>query len=164
MNDCAALLAKFGGHAAAAGGSIEPSRLPEFKEAFERAVAVRMNGPVKPGSIRVDLALSLAVAMSSIEELESLRPFGKDFPAPVILCPRLRIRSAAALGATGDHLKVQAHDEGSMRTAGLVLWRQGSRLGEFRPGRLIDVVGSPKRNSNPRYPDDFEVRDVRFLD
>ena len=164
MNDCASLLAKFGGHAAAAGGSIEPSRLPEFKEAFERAVAARMNGPAKPVSIRVDLALPLAVAMSSIDELESLRPFGKDFPAPVIHCPRLRIRSAAALGATGDHLKVQAHDEGSMRTAGLVLWRQGSRLGEFRPGRLIDVVGSPKRNSNPRYPDDFEVRDLRFTD
>jgi single-stranded-DNA-specific exonuclease len=164
MNDCATLLVKFGGHAAAAGGSIEPSRLPEFREAFERAVAARAQGPARPESILVDLSLPLALAMSSIDELESLRPFGKDFPVPMIHCPRLRIRSAATIGATGDHLKVQAHDEGSMRSAGLVLWRQGSRLGEFRPGRLLEVIGTPKRNVNPRYPDDFEVRDARFLD
>ena len=71
------------------------------------------------------------------------------------------VRSATTMGATGDHLKVQANDEGSLATTGLLLWRQGTRVGEFRAGRLFEVVGTPKRNTNPRYPDDFEVADLR---
>jgi single-stranded-DNA-specific exonuclease len=164
MNDCAALLAKFGGHAAAAGGSIDPENLPAFIESFERAVATRMQGPPRPHVIRVDLTLRAHEAMAAMEELDALRPFGKDFPAPVIHCPGLRVRSAATLGAGGDHLKVQVQDEGSQRTTGMLLWRQGSRIGEFRAGRSLEVVGSPKRSMNPRFPDDFEVRDFRFTD
>jgi single-stranded-DNA-specific exonuclease len=164
LGDCADLLAKFGGHAAAAGGSIDPANLAAFTDAFEQAVARRMQGPPKPQPIRVDLTLSGAEAMAALDELDSLRPFGKDFPAPVIHCPRLRVRSAATIGGGGEHLKVQAVDEGSSRTTGLMLWRQGARVGEFRAGRLLEVVGSPKRNTNPRFPDDFEVRDVRFID
>jgi single-stranded-DNA-specific exonuclease len=164
MNDCAALLAKFGGHAAAAGGSIDPENLPAFIESFERAVATRMQGPPRPHVIRVDLTLRAHEAMAAMEELDALRPFGKDFPAPIIHCPGLRVRSAATLGAGGDHLKVQVQDEGSQRTTGMLLWRQGSRIGEFRAGRSLEVVGSPKRSMNPRFPDDFEVRDFRFTD
>jgi single-stranded-DNA-specific exonuclease len=164
MNDCASLLAKFGGHAAAAGGSMDPANLPAFIEAFERAVAVRMQGPPRPHAIRVDLTLKAHEAMRAMDELDSLRPFGKDFPAPMIHCPALRVRSASTMGATGDHLKVQVQDEGSQRTTGMLLWRQGRRVGEFRAGRTLAVVGSPKRSTNPRFPDDFEVRDFRFAD
>jgi single-stranded-DNA-specific exonuclease len=164
MNDCAALLAKFGGHAAAAGGSMQPRNLPAFTEAFERAVRARMQGPVRAAAIRVDLRMTAPEAMRAIDELESLRPFGKDFPPPVIHCPRLRVRSASTLGATGDHLKVQAETEGLLGTTGLLLWRHGARIGEFRAGRRFEVVGTPKRNTNPRYPDDFEVRGFRFTD
>jgi single-stranded-DNA-specific exonuclease len=164
LNDCASLLAKFGGHAAAAGGSIDPANMPAFTEAFTRAVVARRDGPVRPEPIRVDLRMPAWQAMKSIDEIDALRPFGKGFPPPVIHCPRLRVRSAMTLGASGDHLKVQANDEGSLATTGLLLWRQGARVGEFRAGRLFEVVGTPKRNTNPRYPDDFEVADLRFID
>ena len=164
MNACAALLAKFGGHAAAAGGSMQPANLAAFAQAFESAVRARMDGPVRPVAIRVDLSMPAHEAMKAIDELDALRPFGKDFPAPVILCPRLRVRSASTFGATGDHLKVQAETEGAIGTTGLLLWRQGRRVAEFRAGRRFEVVGSPKRGTNPRYGDDFEVRDLRFVD
>ncbi|NBQ16073.1 MAG: hypothetical protein EBU31_16045, partial [Proteobacteria bacterium] len=39
LDACAALLVKYGGHAAAAGGSIEPANMPAFIDAFEQAVA-----------------------------------------------------------------------------------------------------------------------------
>ena len=51
-----------------------------------------------------------------------------------------------------------------MHDTGMLLWRQGKRVGEFRAGRTLAVVGSPKRSTNSRFPDDFEVRDFRFTD
>lgn len=164
LNDCATLLAKFGGHAAAAGGSMAPANLPAFIQAFERAVTSRRDRPPSPEPIEVDASMPLHAAMDALAEIESLRPFGRGFPAPVLHCARLRVRAASTLGEDRAHLSLQAQEEGSLRTTRLVLWRQGSALPEFRTGRLFEVVGTPKRNSNPRYPDDFEVRDWRFTD
>jgi tetratricopeptide (TPR) repeat protein len=52
----------------------------------------------------------------------------------------------------------------ALRNTELLLWRQADRIGEFRRGRMLEVVGSPKPSTNPRWDPSFEVRDLRFID
>jgi hypothetical protein len=46
----------------------------------------------------------------------------------------------------------------------LLLWRQADRIGEFRRSRMLEVVGSPKPSTNPRWDPSFEVKDFLFVD
>lgn len=164
LGDCAATLERFGGHAAAAGGSVRPERFAAFADAFEVAVKLRMPGEPGPEPLRIDVSLAIEEALQSIDELESLQPFGKGFPPPLLHCPRLRVRNAAVMGQGGKHLKVQVNTEGTGRGGSLLMWGEGGRLTEFRPGRALEVVGAPRPSNNPRFTPDFQVRDLRFTD
>ena len=164
LGDCAAMLERFGGHAAAAGGSIRPERFAAFVEAFEGAVQSRMPGIPRPEPLRIDATLGMEEALQSIDELDSLQPFGKGFPPPLLHCPGLRVHNAAVMGQGGKHLKVQVRGEGGGRGGSLLMWSEGGRLPEFGPGRRLEVVGAPRPSSNPRFAPDFQVRDLRFTD
>ena len=161
MKACGEHLVKFGGHAAAAGGSIEPAKVAAFAEAFERAVRQRIEGGARASALQIDASMPAWAAMDALPEIQSMQPYGKDFREPLIHCGELRVRSARTMGG-GEHLKVQAQEAGSLRTVSLLMWRQGRRAGEFRTGRLLEVVGTPR--SNPQWGDDFEVTDFRFVD
>jgi len=164
MQDCTTLLAKFGGHAAAAGGSIDPANMPAFMTAFEQAVLLRMHGPVQPRPVHIDISMPIEQAMDSIEMIRSLRPFGKDFVEPVIHCSNLCVRDASVMGKGGVHLKIRVNTKGSACTTELMWWQQGARVAECRPGRMMQVVGGPKPPTNPRFPSTFVVLDLHFED
>ena len=161
MKECGHLLVKFGGHAAAAGGSIQAAKVGEFAEAFEQAVRRRVEGGARPAALQVDASMPAWQAMDAIPQVESLQPFGKDFREPLIHCPDLRVRTAQTT-RTGEHLKVKVQEAGSARTTGLMIWNAGAQLAEFRTGRRFDVVGTPR--SSPEWGDDFVVTDFRFVD
>ncbi len=164
LGDCAALLERFGGHAAAAGATLRPERFAAFSEAFEVAVRSRMPGEPRPEALRIDASLAVEEALDSIDQLRSLEPFGKGFPPPLLHCPDLRVRNASVMGQGGKHLKVQVQTEGSGRGGSLLLWGQGPMLAEFRTGRRLEAVGAPRPSGNPRFTPDFQVRDLRFTD
>lgn len=164
LDACAALLVKYGGHAAAAGGSIEPANMPAFIEAFEQAVRAQMGQEPRLRTLQVDASMPIEQAMAAIDELRTLQPFGKDFPEPLIHCPGLRVHDASVLGADRTHLKVRVQSQGSLRNTELLLWRQADRIGDFRRSRMLEVVGSPKPSTNPRWDPSFEVKDFLFVD
>ena len=164
LGACASLLERFGGHAAAAGGSVRPERFDAFAEAFEAAVRSRMPGEPQAEPLRIDATLPIEHALDAIPEIESLQPFGKGFPPPLLHCPGLRVRNASVMGQGGKHLKVQVQTEGTGRGGSLLMWGEGSMLPEFRPGRRLEAVGAPRVSANPRFAPDFQVRDLRFTD
>ncbi len=165
LEECPSLFASFGGHAAAVGGSMTSENVSAFAQALEAVVRTRTDqGMVAARSLPIDASMPIEQAMACLPEIESLQPFGKDFAAPLIHCGNLVVRSAATMGRDGAHLKVQVHTKGSQRSTGLLMWRQGNRVGEFRVGRSCEVVGTPKASSNPRFDSDFEIRDFRLID
>lgn len=77
------LLSKFGGHAMAAGLSLEKAKLPEFSELFAHVVSeclgprgvqpiINSDGPLQPEELNLTLA----------EQLHSGGPWGQAFPEP----------------------------------------------------------------------------------
>ncbi|MDY7041434.1 MAG: single-stranded-DNA-specific exonuclease RecJ, partial [Chloroflexota bacterium] len=121
----AGMLRRFGGHPMAAGFSIEAERIPEFRAALVRTVEKMTGGALPRPPIQLDAYLSLAeLSLDLVAQLDRLAPFGPGNP-PVCLASRdLRVVSAAVIGRTGEHRRMEVEDEtGTTRT---VLWWQSA--------------------------------------
>jgi single-stranded-DNA-specific exonuclease len=78
------LIDKFGGHALAAGLTLQESNLPDFRVAFAAEIARRANPELLSGAIYSDGALSAAeLCIDTAEALRGAGPWGQGFPEPV---------------------------------------------------------------------------------
>lgn len=82
---CSHELARFGGHKAAAGLSIEPSRLPKFTGEFEAIAAARLKEDDLIPRLRVDaLVTANELSEQTWAALNLLAPFGMGNAEPVL--------------------------------------------------------------------------------
>lgn len=85
LKACSAPLARFGGHKAAAGLSIDPARLPEFTQAFEAVTSERLDDGMLVPRCRIDAVVSTReLDETAVAALERLAPFGMGNPEPVL--------------------------------------------------------------------------------
>ena len=78
------LLSKFGGHAMAAGLSLEHARFDEFRAAFDAEVRRHLGAGDLRGTILSDGPLETAdIALPLARELRGAGPWGQGFPEPV---------------------------------------------------------------------------------
>lgn len=79
---CADHLLSHGGHAKAAGFTLDPTRIDAFRAAFLKAVAAQGPEPAAPREVDAELPLD-AVSLPLAAEIETLRPFGTGNAEPV---------------------------------------------------------------------------------
>ncbi len=87
------MLARFGGHKAAAGLSIDPAKLAEFTQAFESVAFASLEEAALVPRCRIDAVVNAKeLDEKAVEALQRLAPFGMGNPEPVLA---LRNQSAA---------------------------------------------------------------------
>jgi single-stranded-DNA-specific exonuclease len=123
------MLVSFGGHPMAAGLTIDPERIPEFRRALSRNVSEMLADPKgfpKPlGSLQIDGYLSLAdLSLDLVENLERLAPFGPGNSPLTLVSTGLSLKSHTPVGRTGEHLQLIVEDEEG--TTQKVIWWQGA--------------------------------------
>mgnify|MGYP003729698685 CR=1 FL=1 len=119
------LLVRFGGHPMAAGLSIAPEHIPEFRRALSRTVAQMCQGVKQKAHLQIEAYLSLSeLSLELAEQLERLAPFGPGNPPPVFATRSLTLRNHSSLGRSGEHLQLTVED-GNGNT-GRVIWWQGA--------------------------------------
>jgi len=98
------LLCGFGGHEGAAGASLAIEDFPRFEAAFEAAVVAQLGTePLRPTTwVDGDWPGEL-LSLETVDMLNALDPWGKDFPAP-LLRGNFEIVSCQAVGG-GKHLR-----------------------------------------------------------
>jgi single-stranded-DNA-specific exonuclease len=120
------MLVKFGGHRMAAGLTIDPERIPEFRRALSRTVSEML--PIGEGlrpSLQIDGYMSLGdLSLDLVENLERLAPFGPGNPPLILVSRGLSLTSHSTVGRTGEHLQLTVEDEEG--TAQRVIWWQGA--------------------------------------
>jgi len=99
------LLTKFGGHAMAAGLSLDEHRLEDFERAFETVVSEVLSGQAPQAELLTDGSLEDSdFTLENAFMLERLGPWGQGFPEPAF-DGQFRIVSQRIVGE--KHLKLQ---------------------------------------------------------
>ncbi|MCB0077864.1 MAG: single-stranded-DNA-specific exonuclease RecJ [Anaerolineales bacterium] len=145
LDEVGDLLMRYGGHAAAAGFTVETRNLPELQEALTALAAAKLADydQLLPKLV-VDAELPLhQVSDELIDEITHLAPFGERNPAPVWVARNLRVVDARPVGSTQSHLKLWLQDGEGQRWSAIA-FRQGERFATLPP--VLDVVFQLKRN------------------
>ena len=96
------LFLRFGGHRAAAGFSIDASRLDEVRDRLIADAAERLDTTDLAPTISIDAELSLSdVNRQTIQWLALLGPHGIGNPTPTFLARGVTVAEARAVGASG---------------------------------------------------------------
>ena len=151
------LFLRFGGHRAAAGFTIEASRLDELRARLIEDAGAHLDTTTLAPSIEVDAVLPLGeVNGELLQWLGRLGPHGQGNPTPTVMSRGVEIRDSRTVGKDGSHLQFQLKE-------GRVTWRAISfRNAEFAVpnGERADIVYTFRRD-NLRGTLQLEVLDLR---
>ncbi len=113
---CKELLVRFGGHAQAAGLSLNIDKVDEFRlKINEYAKNVYGDMPFDLLSIDCKLRPS-AFDVELVRSLEVLAPFGTGNPTPVFGLFGMKLDRISAVGASANHLKLEVSRDGASAT------------------------------------------------
>ena len=146
---CASDLSAWGGHRAAAGMSLSKRALDSFRASFLQATQGAGFGE-RP-SEEIDVALSGAFRVPTVEDLQRLGPFGESHPVPTFLVDA-QVVEATGVGEGRVHAKLKLRiGQDSVRAFAPAMFsriegRDNVRLvGEFQPdhwigGRAVELL------------------------
>ncbi|MBM3496263.1 MAG: single-stranded-DNA-specific exonuclease RecJ, partial [Armatimonadetes bacterium] len=162
LTDCGGLLTEFGGHAYAAGFSIETGNIVRFREAFGRIAADRLAPADLQPTLEVDGALPPhEVTRDLIDELAQLEPWGHANEEPMLIAIGVEVRDVRRIGRKQQHLKLQLAEPGR-ESADAVMWNAGAHADTLAPGQKLDVCYRPQVNAyNGRETVQLRIEDVR---
>jgi single-stranded-DNA-specific exonuclease len=107
LTACADLFEKFGGHSHAAGITIRPERIAEFRRRLNEHAASCLTEEDLEHSVKIDLELAPeSVTFQFARELQALEPFGAGNPRPVFATKNLRCLSEPVV-LKDKHLKLR---------------------------------------------------------
>lgn len=139
MATCRDLFVRFGGHAQAAGLTIEKKNVPEFKRRLTKAILEQSEPEAFIPTEEYDLELELSeMTEELIEAFASMQPTGFGNPAPVFCVRGVHTTDVRAIGKEGAHLRMRLSSGSEMRNA--IGFRMGDRA-KSMPEVIEAVVG-----------------------
>jgi len=131
------ILHQYGGHPMAAGLSIDPERIPEFRRRLSRTLETL--GALPVATYQLDGYLEFSeLSLDLVADLERLAPFGPANPSLKLASRNLRLVSCSTIGRDEEHLLLTVEDgAGSTQK---VLWWHGA--GWPLPDGRFDLVYS----------------------
>ena len=144
----AGLIVKGGGHAMAAGITVEREKLGALRAFFEERASEDVFRLRDTETLRIDAALSAEGAtLALLDELEKAGPFGQGHSQPVFALPRHQVQGVRQVGTA--HLRVDLRSPGGGRLQAMAFRAAESDLGRFllaNQGRTIHLAGSVGAN------------------
>jgi single-stranded-DNA-specific exonuclease len=104
------LLEGFGGHAMAAGLSIDPEFIQEFRISISKSV--QDMGGIPDLELNIDGYLPLSdLSLELVSDLERLAPFGAGNPALTLVSEKMKLSKYSSLGREEEHLVMNLQDD-----------------------------------------------------
>jgi single-stranded-DNA-specific exonuclease len=140
----AGLLVKGGGHAMAAGLTVERSNLGKLRTFFTEKAEKQVAGLTANETLKIDGALGATGAtVELIDKLETAGPYGSGHPQPVFAIPAHRLRDSRLVGQSHIKITLEAQDGG--RLEGIAFRSVETPLGDLllnSRGAQIHVAGT----------------------
>ncbi|MGB5799796.1 MAG: DHHA1 domain-containing protein, partial [Mesorhizobium sp.] len=144
----AGLLVKGGGHAMAAGITVERDKLGALRAFFEEHAAQDVFRLQGEEALSIDAALAAEGAtLDLLDSLEKAGPFGAGHVAPVFVLPRHRLVDARLVGT--NHIRAELQSQSGGRVQAIAFRAADTALGDFllgNRGQLVHVAGSLSGN------------------
>ena len=109
LNKCRSLMKKFGGHALAAGLSMEPENVAPFRKMINMQCMLTEKDLREKVTIDMEMPFQ-CVTEAFVKELAMLEPFGKGNTKPVFAGRNISIISAKIIGKNKNALKLLVKD------------------------------------------------------
>ena len=160
------ILSEGGGHAAAAGFTLNVDKEQDFCAFLEKAVQEQLNGICPVPEIYVDAEMDASGAnMKLVEKLADLAPFGQCNPEPTLVLHGAVLKYATTMG-NGSHLRgvVKTSNGNQLSFVGFNL--VGTPIGDFlldeaNTNTKIIMLGKLKENEyNGRVSAQFTLEDM----
>ncbi len=140
----AGLLVKGGGHAMAAGLTVERGNLGKLRAFFTEKAERQVPGLVANETLKIDGALGASGAtVDLIDQLETAGPYGSGHSQPIFALPSHRLRDSRLVGQS--HIKVTLEAQDGGRLDGIAFRAAETPLGELLMscrGSQIHVAGT----------------------
>lgn len=143
LRDCGHLLIRHGGHAMAAGLSIQPDKIGALRDRLNELARHKLKPEDLQPRIRLDAEVGLdEMTLESLQELSRLKPTGQGNPG-VQFCARhlAHARPLQRMGADKQHVKMWVTDAAATLEA--VWWNGGD---ESLPVGTFDLAFAPQIN------------------
>jgi len=145
LSECKDLLIRFGGHKAAAGVTIDASRVAEFAQRFNDVARSKLSREDLQPELRIDAEISIDDVTDELEGvLRHFEPFGVGNPTPVFVSRGVRLSMAPRIVGT-DGLKLRIATANGDRDA--LGWGMGDLALEIRPETVIDLAYRLERDT-----------------
>jgi single-stranded-DNA-specific exonuclease len=132
------LFVRFGGHAHAAGVTMEAANVPEFRRRFDAFARSRLSADDFLRRVEIDAVLEVAeIGEQAIDEIFTLAPFGHGNPPPLFAALGVEV-AAQPIVMKEKHLRITVRKNG--RNLVLKAWNMADRAGELAPGTRVDVA------------------------
>ena len=139
LNPHRELFIAFGGHAGAAGMTLEAEQLDALSEILEAYVKDKGIDAKGKNTLYLDEELDLeSLSLETVKSFERLTPFGMDNQKPVFYIRDFQVENARSMGAGDSHLKLKI----SKGTASfeVVAFGQGSKATEFSQVKQLELA------------------------
>lgn len=160
------ILSEGGGHAAAAGFTLNADKEQEFCDFLEKSVSEQLGGEKPNPEILVDAQIDAGSAdMNLVEKLSDLAPFGQGNPEPTLVLKGAVLKFATVMG-NGAHLRgmVRCSNGNQLSFVGFNL--VGTPVGDFllddaNTNTTIMMLGKLKENEyKGRVSAQFTLEDI----
>jgi single-stranded-DNA-specific exonuclease len=159
LRECDDLLVRHGGHALAAGVTLQPANLDAFRARLNELARRRLTADALQPALRLDAEVGLEeITLACLEQLGRLRPVGQGNPGVQFFTRNLtHQRPLQRIGSDKQHVKLWVTD--GLTTHEAVWWGAGQ---EALPVGRFDLAFAPQVNDyNGRRTIQLKVLDWR---
>lgn len=157
------ILLKGGGHAMAAGITVERAKLGALRSYFEAEATAAVAEAMRSNTLKIDGAVSAdGATLQLIDEMDHAGPYGPGHPQPVLALPHHRIADVRMVG--NGHLRIVLRSRAGGRLQAMAFRADGTELGRAlgeNRGSVLHVAGVLGANTwNGRTSPQLRIVDV----
>ena len=146
------ILLSGGGHAMAAGLTVEQQKLEELDNFLNERFIKSIKPSVRLKDYKIEADINLRAANKKlVEEFRKIAPFGSENSEPIIAISKIRIKNFRSVGKEGKHFSFIASDESGDTLNCIAFNAAGSPLGDAikiaSNGPLLHLIGYLRENS-----------------
>ena len=144
IHSCGGLLEKYGGHAMAAGLTLQTEKIPEFDRQIN-AYAARQHDQMPVVSQKIDKILHASdINVNDVSALEMLEPFGEGNPQPLFLLKSCVIEGIQPM-SENRHLKLKVRFE--EKSIYVLYFRMSTDRFIYPVGAAVDILANLELNT-----------------